>query len=67
MSMLALERATPLATRAVVEAERLRDHLVKDHGRAEYELREMPLDAIHELEHFDDEHGLLVLDHRHAA
>jgi hypothetical protein len=55
-----------LAPRAAVDADRLLDHLVHDHGRAEHELREMPLDAIHQLEHFDGEHGLLALDHHHA-
>lgn len=54
-----------LAPRAAIDADRLHDHLVHDHGRVEYELREMPLDAIHQLEHFDEEHDLLALDHRH--
>jgi hypothetical protein len=45
--------------------EELREHLVVGHGRAAHELGALPLDAVHELEHFDDTVGLLQLHHHH--
>ena len=44
---------------------RLRGHLVHDHQRSALELGEVALQAIHRLEHIDDELGLLTLDHEH--
>ena len=44
---------------------RLRGHLVHDHQRSALELGEVALQAIHRLEHIDDELGLLTLDHVH--
>jgi hypothetical protein len=48
-------------------AERLRRHLEHDHHRSAHELREVPLQAVDRLEHFDDGLGLLALGHTHAA
>lgn len=45
--------------------EQLRVHLLHTHRRASYELSGLPLDAVHELEHFDAAVGLLQLDHMH--
>jgi hypothetical protein len=50
-----------------VEADRLEDHLVHDHGRAAHEIVGLPLRAVHELEHFDERMGMLALRHRHTA
>jgi hypothetical protein len=47
------------------EAERLRYHLIHDHGRAPHEIAGLPLADVHGLEHFDDAMGLLHLQHRH--
>ena len=47
--------------------ERLRAHLLHDHRRASHELAGLPLDAVHELEHFDVAAGLLHLDHVHDS
>jgi hypothetical protein len=44
----------------------LHAHLLHDHHRAAHELTGLPLDAVHELEHFDVTVGLLHLDHSHA-
>ncbi len=49
------------------DAERLHEHLVRDHHRARHELDGLPLDAVHELEHFDQSLGMLALQHAHAA
>jgi hypothetical protein len=43
----------------------LRDHLVRDHGRASHEIDGLPLGAVHRLEHIDQTMGLLDLNHRH--
>jgi hypothetical protein len=50
-----------------VEAERLADHLVHDHGRPAHEITGLPLRAVHDLEHFDERMGLLHLRHQHTA
>lgn len=50
-----------------VALERLHAHLLHDHRRASHELAGLPLDAVHELEHFDVAVGLLHLDHTHAS
>jgi hypothetical protein len=50
-----------------VDAQRLDDHLIHDHGRAPHEITGLPLHAIHDLEHFDDAMGLLDLHHRHEG
>ncbi len=47
--------------------EQLRLHLLHAHHRAAHELSGLPLDAVHELEHFDAAFGLLQLDHTHLA
>lgn len=49
-----------------VDAERLDEHLIHDHGRPPHEITGLPLRAVHELEHFDDTMGLLDLHHRHT-
>jgi hypothetical protein len=45
--------------------EQLRVHLLHAHRRLSHELSGLPLDAVHELEHFDAAVGLLQLDHTH--
>jgi hypothetical protein len=50
-----------------VEAESLRLHLVRDHGRAPHEIAGLPLGHVHELEHFDQTMGLLTLHHSHTT
>jgi len=40
-------------------------HLIHEHRRLPHEILGLPLDAVHQLEHFDDDAGLLVLGHRH--
>jgi len=55
------EAADPLAL------ERLRAHLLHEHRRAPHELAGLPLEAVHELEHFDVAVGLLHLDHTHSG
>lgn len=50
-----------------IDAERLHQHLLRDHHRAWHELDGLPLEAVHELEHFDQSMGLLHLHHAHAA
>lgn len=50
-----------------IETRELYEHLVEDHHRLPHELVGLPLDAVHELEHFDDVMGLLSLRHRHSA
>src|SRR6478609_3279677 len=57
MTTQTMHRA-PVVELAAVDAERLYDHLVDDHGRAPHEILGLPLDAVHELEHFDVEMGL---------
>ena len=52
---------------AYADAQRLADHLLRDHGRLPHEIAGLPLDAIHDLEHFDESLGLLHLRHRHQA
>jgi hypothetical protein len=44
--------------------EDLREHLIRDHGRAAHEVIG-PLAEIHKLEHFDQTMGLLRLGHHH--
>jgi hypothetical protein len=48
-----------------VEAEWLDEHLIHDHRRPPHEITGLPLRAVHDLEHFDESLGLLVLQHRH--
>ena len=48
-----------------VHVDALHDHLVHVHRRRRHELRGMPLTAVHDLEHLDDELGLLLLNHSH--
>jgi hypothetical protein len=48
-------------------ADALREHLVTVHGRPPHELGDLPLGAVHELEHFDVSMGLLELHHVHGA
>jgi hypothetical protein len=63
---------SPIARPQLVEpdgadpAGRLHHHLEHGHRRSAHELRGGPLQAIHRLEHIDDELGLLTLDHTHG-
>lgn len=45
----------------------LREHLVDAHGRSAHELGDLPLDALHHLEHVEHAMGLLQLTHDHLA
>ncbi len=45
----------------------LHDHLTHDHGRARHEIAGLPFAAVHRLEHFDQNLGLLHLNHRHPT
>lgn len=51
----------------LLAADDLREHLVTAHGRAPHELGDLPLDAVHQLEHFDVSMGMLELPHRHGT
>jgi hypothetical protein len=42
-------------------------HLLRDHGRTDPGFGGLPLEALHRLEHVEQELGLLVLGHSHAA
>ena len=56
-----------MTDREPVEAERLDEHLIHDHGRTAHEIARLPLAAVHQLEHFDETMGLLDLRHRHGT
>jgi hypothetical protein len=47
-------------------AAHLRGHLLDAHHRAARELAGVPVDALHVLEHVDDDLGMLHLDHTHG-
>jgi hypothetical protein len=67
-----LPRAVPASRgpRSVREAAvrngRLRDHLIREHGRTARELEGMDLEDLHRFEHVEQELGLIELGHRHA-
>jgi hypothetical protein len=48
-------------------ASRLRNHLLREHGRAGWELHGLPLADLHRLEHLEQEMGLIGLTHRHVV
>ena len=50
-----------------LRSSRLREHLIRDHGRTEAELNGLPLADLHPYEHVEQEMGLLELSHRHEA
>ena len=50
-----------------MESELLLSHLIHDHGRAGHEIAGIPLAHLHELEHLEDNLGLLDLQHQHAG
>ena len=45
--------------------ETLREHLVREHGRRGHELFGVPLDAVHRLDHVDQDAGMVELEHTH--
>ncbi len=51
----------------LADDELLRHHLLHDHRRVAHELAGLPLESVHELEHFDDTLGLLRLRHQHGG
>lgn len=59
-------RAPQQPPASVDSVEDLGCHLVHDHHRSPAEMGTVSLQAIHRLEHFDHELGLLALDHSHA-
>jgi len=63
----ATRHGTPATGADPVALDRLHTHLRYEHHRSWHELAGLPLDAVHELEHFDVTIGLLHLDHTHAA
>jgi hypothetical protein len=46
---------------------RLRDHLLREHGRTARELHGLPLADLHRLGHLEEEMGLIGPTHRHAV
>ncbi|HVH94355.1 MAG TPA: hypothetical protein VM688_05525 [Nocardioidaceae bacterium] len=46
---------------------RLRDHLLRDHGRTAQEIDGLPLADLHRFEHVEQEMGLNDLGHRYLA
>jgi hypothetical protein len=46
---------------------RLREHLLHEHGRSGRELDGLPLAGLHRLEHVEEAMGLITLTHRHAG
>ena len=45
----------------------LRDHLLRDHGRSEWEVDGLPLEDLHRFEHVEQAMGLNDLSHGHSA
>jgi|tagenome__1003787_1003787.scaffolds.fasta_scaffold20172535_2 hypothetical protein len=52
---------------STVRFRRLRDHLLRDHGRTAQEIDGLPLEDLHRFEHVEQELGLNDLSHRHLA
>jgi hypothetical protein len=52
---------------STVGSSRLRDHLLRDHGRAGREIDGLPLADLHRFEHVEQAMGLNDLSHRHLA
>ena len=50
-----------------MESDLLLSHLIHEHGRAGYDIVGIPLAHLHELEHLEDNLGLLELHHEHSA
>lgn len=63
---MALEQLAAMTPVDAATHDRLLAHLIDDHRRQPHEILGLPLDAVHQLEHFDDSAGLLFLGHRHA-
>ena len=49
------------------ESDRLRDHLLRDHGRARREIDGLPVTDLHRFEHVEQAMGLNDLNHQHPA
>jgi hypothetical protein len=52
---------------SAVESSRLRDHLLRDHGRTGPEIDGFPLADLHHFEHVEQAMSLNDLNHRHPA
>jgi hypothetical protein len=54
-------------TRSKQPSSRLRDHMLRDHGRTETEVHRLPLADLHRFEHVEQALGLNGLSHQHPA
>jgi hypothetical protein len=52
---------------STVRCSRLREHLLRDHGRTAQEIDGLPLADLHRFEHVEQEMGLNDLSHRYLA
>jgi hypothetical protein len=57
----------PYLEQSAVEGHRLRDHLLRDHGRSERAIDGLPLEDLHRFEHVEQAMGLNDLSHWHSA